>query len=58
MLPRATAGTGIRAYLTGPNAANVAFANVISQRLPWLIAVVIVLSMLLLTVMFRSVTSR
>ena len=56
ILPRATAGTGIRAYVTGPNAANVAFANVISERLPWLIAVVIVLSMLLLTVMFRSVT--
>ncbi len=56
ILPRATAGTGIRAYVTGPNAANVAFANVISERLPWLIAVVVVLSMLLLTVMFRSVT--
>jgi uncharacterized membrane protein YdfJ with MMPL/SSD domain len=56
VLPRATAGTGIRAYVTGPNAANVAFANVIGERLPWLIAVVVVLSMLLLTVMFRSVT--
>jgi uncharacterized membrane protein YdfJ with MMPL/SSD domain len=56
VLPRATAGTGIRAYLTGPNASNVAFANLIGQRLPWLIAVVVLLSMLLLTVMFRSVT--
>ena len=34
-------GTGIRAYLTGPNAGNVTFANVIGQRLPWLIAVVV-----------------
>jgi RND superfamily putative drug exporter len=56
VLPRATAGTGIRAYLTGPNAGSVAFANLVSQRLPWLIAVVVLVSMLLLTVMFRSVT--
>jgi putative drug exporter of the RND superfamily len=56
VIPGATAGTGIRAYLTGPNAGGVAFANLVSQRLPWLIAVVVVVSMLLLTVMFRSVT--
>jgi len=56
VLPGATAGTGIRAYLTGPNAGGVAFANLVGQRLPWLIAVVVLLSMLLLTVMFRSVT--
>jgi uncharacterized membrane protein YdfJ with MMPL/SSD domain len=56
VLPRATAGTGIRAYLTGPNAGNVAFANVIGQRLPWLVAVVVLVSMVLLMVVFRSVT--
>ncbi|HTT50046.1 MAG TPA: MMPL family transporter [Streptosporangiaceae bacterium] len=56
VLPRATAGTGIRAYLTGPNAANVSFANLFGQRLPWLIGVVVALSMVLLLVMFRSVT--
>ena len=56
VIPAATAGTGIRAYLTGPNAGGVAFANLVSQRLPWLIAVVVVVSMVLLTVMFRSVT--
>jgi RND superfamily putative drug exporter len=55
VLPGATSGTGIRAYLTGPNEANVTFANVISQRLPWLIAVVVALSMVLLTAVFRSV---
>jgi uncharacterized membrane protein YdfJ with MMPL/SSD domain len=55
VLPGATAGTGIRAYLTGPNAGNVTFANVIGQRLPWLIAVVVAVSMVLLTVVFRSV---
>jgi uncharacterized membrane protein YdfJ with MMPL/SSD domain len=56
VIPAATAGTGIRAYLTGPNAGGVAFANLVSQRLPWLIAVVVLVSMVLLTVMFRSVT--
>ncbi len=56
VIPHATAGTGVRAYLTGPNAGNVSFANVVGQRLPWLIGVVVVLSTLLLLVMFRSVT--
>jgi len=55
VLPHATAGTGIRAYLTGPNAGGVTFANLVWQRLPWLIGVVVALSTLLLTVMFRSV---
>jgi RND superfamily putative drug exporter len=56
VIPHATAGTGVRAYLTGPNAGNVSFANIVGQRLPWLIGVVVVLSTLLLLVMFRSVT--
>ncbi|MFZ2044686.1 MAG: MMPL family transporter, partial [Trebonia sp.] len=55
VLPEATAGTGIHAYLTGPNAANVTFSNLIGQRLPWLIASVVGLSMLLLLYVFRSV---
>ena len=56
VLPRATAGTGIRAYVTGPNAGNVAFANMTGQRLPWLVAIVVLVSMLLLMVVFRSLT--
>jgi putative drug exporter of the RND superfamily len=56
VLPGATASTGIRAYLTGLNAGNVTFTNLIWSRLPWLIGVVVALSMLLLLVMFRSVT--
>jgi uncharacterized membrane protein YdfJ with MMPL/SSD domain len=43
------------AYLTGPNAGAGAFANLVGQRLPWLIGVVVALSMVLLTVVFRSV---
>ena len=54
VLPGATAGTGIRAYVTGPNAGNVSFANEISQRLPWLIAIVVALAMVLLVIVFRS----
>jgi RND superfamily putative drug exporter len=46
---------GLTAYLTGPNAGNVAFANLMSSRLPWLIGVVVALSMALLLVVFRSV---
>jgi uncharacterized membrane protein YdfJ with MMPL/SSD domain len=56
VLPSATAGTGIRAYLTGPNAGNVTFANMTNQRLPELVAVVVLVSMLLLMVTFRSLT--
>jgi uncharacterized membrane protein YdfJ with MMPL/SSD domain len=56
VLPQATAGTGIHAYITGPNAGNVTFANLIGARLPWLIGIVVALSMLLLLIMFRSLT--
>ena len=51
VLPR----SGLTAYVTGPNAANVSFANLIGKRLPWLIGVVVALSMALLLVVFRSV---
>ncbi len=47
--------SGLTAYVTGPNAANVSFTNLIDQRLPWLIGVVVALSMVLLLVVFRSV---
>jgi putative drug exporter of the RND superfamily len=56
VLPAAEAGTGVRAYLTGPNAGSVDFADMAGQRLPWLVGVVVLLSMMLLTAMFRSVT--
>ncbi len=56
VLPRfEQAGSGLTAYVTGPNAANVSFTNLIDQRLPWLIGVVVALSMVLLLVVFRSV---
>jgi putative drug exporter of the RND superfamily len=56
VLPRLErAEPGLTAYVTGPNAANVAFTNLIGARLPWLIGVVVALSMVLLLVVFRSV---
>jgi RND superfamily putative drug exporter len=55
VLPKATEGTGISAYLTGPNAGNVAFSDLIGRRLPWLIATVVALSMVLLLFVFKSV---
>ncbi|HEY0718544.1 MAG TPA: MMPL family transporter, partial [Streptosporangiaceae bacterium] len=55
VVPRAAAASGLTAYLTGPNAGNVTFANTISGRMPWLIGVVVGLSMVLLLVVFRSV---
>jgi uncharacterized membrane protein YdfJ with MMPL/SSD domain len=55
VLPRATAGTGIKVYLTGPNAANVAFTNLIQARLLWLIGIVVGVAMLILLMVFRSV---
>jgi uncharacterized membrane protein YdfJ with MMPL/SSD domain len=51
VLPR----SGLTAYVTGPNAANVSFTNLIVARLPWLIGEVVALSLVLLLVVFRSV---
>jgi uncharacterized membrane protein YdfJ with MMPL/SSD domain len=42
-------------FVTGPNAADVSFADLIGARLPWLIGVVVAVSMVLLTAVFRSV---
>jgi len=47
--------SGLTAYLTGPNAANVSFTNLIGTRLPVLIGVIVGLSMVLLLVVFGSV---
>ena len=56
VLPRSElARSGLTAYVTGPNAANVSFTNLVGNRLPWLIGVVVALSMVLLLVVFRSV---
>jgi MMPL family len=56
VIPQATAGTGLVVHVGGPNAGTVDFADAVGVRLPWLIAVVICLSLLLLVVLVRSLT--
>ena len=55
VIPQATAGTGAKVYVGGFNALTDDFANLLGQRLPLFIAVVIILSFLLLMVVFRSI---
>lgn len=55
VIPQAVAGTGLRVYVGGPNAGTIDFADAVSTRLPWLVAVVVGLSLLLLLVLVRSV---
>jgi RND superfamily putative drug exporter len=54
VLPKADGGD--RVYLGGPNAGAIDFAAQTSARLPWMIGVVIALSLLLLVALVRSVT--
>ncbi|WP_018655185.1 MMPL family transporter [Actinomadura flavalba] len=56
VIPRATAGTDLDVHVGGPNAGSIDFAENVRDRLPWLIAVVVGLSLLLLVAMVRSVT--
>ncbi|MBO2464361.1 MMPL family transporter [Actinomadura violacea] len=56
VLPGATRGAGVRAYVGGQNAASIDFADDVQTRLPWLIAVVVGLSLLLLVALVRSLT--
>jgi len=55
VIPQAIAGTGVTVYVGGASASTDDFANLLSQRLPLFIAVVILLSFLLLMVVFRSI---
>lgn len=54
-VPKALAGTGATAFVGGVTAGYVDLADRISDSLPYLIALVIVLSFLLLLVAFRSI---
>jgi RND superfamily putative drug exporter len=55
VIPEATAGTGLTAYVGGQTAGYVDLADQISDRLPRVILIVIALSFLLLLLAFRSV---
>jgi putative drug exporter of the RND superfamily len=55
VLPRATAGRGVRFLVGGETAAGIDASSYLSQRLPLVIGLVIVLSFILLMAVFRSV---
>jgi RND superfamily putative drug exporter len=54
-LPEATAGTPANALVTGEAAINADISTRITDRLPWFIGAVVLLSFLLLMIVFRSV---
>ncbi|MER6345085.1 MMPL family transporter [Streptomyces sp. NPDC001595] len=53
-LPAALAGTGATAHLTGTTAGQLEFRDTVTERLPLIIAIVLVAAFVLLTVVFRS----
>jgi RND superfamily putative drug exporter len=53
-IPPVAASTGMRVYVGGVTAGAVDFANVLGEKLPLFIGVVVLLSALLLMVVFRS----
>ena len=55
VIPSATGGTGVQAYVGGETAGSVDAATYLSNRLPWVIGAVLLLSFLLLMAVFRSV---
>ncbi|MFF8288598.1 MMPL family transporter [Streptomyces sp. NPDC016309] len=55
VLPQAVGGTGARTYVTGTTAAQVDFLDIVSRRLPLIIAVVVGLAFLVILVVFRGV---
>ncbi|MFC5720878.1 MMPL family transporter [Streptomyces gamaensis] len=55
VLPGAVAGTGAHGYVTGPTAVQVDFLDMVADRLPVIIAVVVGLAFLIVLAVFRGV---
>ncbi|WP_426367372.1 MMPL family transporter [Streptomyces sp. E-08] len=55
VLPQAAAGTDAQTYVTGNTAAQVDFLDIVSSRLPLIIAVVVGLAFLVILIVFRGV---
>jgi RND superfamily putative drug exporter len=55
VIPRATAGRGVRVLVGGETAAGIDASAYLSQRLPLVIGLVILLSVILLMAVFRSI---
>jgi putative drug exporter of the RND superfamily len=55
VIPRATAGTDVKILVGGETAAGIDASSHLSQRLPWVIGLVISVSFLMLMMVFRSI---
>jgi RND superfamily putative drug exporter len=53
-LPQAVTGTSAKGYVTGTTAAQVDFRNIVSSRLPLIIAVVVGLAFIIILIVFRG----
>ncbi len=53
-LPRALEGSGATSYVTGLTAGQLDFRDIVSARLPWIIAIVVAAAFLMLLLTFRS----
>ncbi|MEU6080164.1 MMPL family transporter [Streptomyces sp. NPDC047108] len=54
VLPKAVSGTDATGYVTGTTAAQVDFRNIIAERLPLIIAVVVGLAFIIILIVFRG----
>jgi RND superfamily putative drug exporter len=54
-IPQAFDGSGARVYVTGQTAGNVDYINIVNRYFPWVVALVLSLSFILLMVAFRSI---
>ncbi|MGW3622199.1 MMPL family transporter [Streptomyces sp. NPDC000880] len=55
VMPQAVSGTSADGYVTGTTAAQVDFLDIVSSRLPLIIAVVVALAFIIILIVFRGV---
>jgi RND superfamily putative drug exporter len=55
LIPEAFAGAGVAVYVTGQTAGNLDYIDIVNNYFPWVVALVLSLSFLLLLVAFRSI---
>ena len=55
LIPKAFAGSGASVYVTGQTAGNVDYIDIVNRYFPWVFALVLGLSFVLLLVAFRSI---
>src|SRR5690606_36155067 len=55
IVPAATGGTGVQAHVGGITAVFIDLSDLVADRLPWFIAAVVTMSVILLMVVYRSV---